>query len=250
MHPVQALLIRHSITALFCSTYMWWSKTPDFPFGKKEIRWLLWLRGASGFWGIFGVWYSMMYISLADATVITFLAPGVAGIICWFALREPFTRIEQLATLVAFLGVVLIARPASLFSHSGDDDDHSSTTDPPESAGMPGADHEATPEERLIAVGVALLGVFWRSGCIYNSSNYRKTSPSSNLGQLFRHHFHLYCTLYAHLCAHTQYPTTSPTMGYPNNIQAMDTPSPTGCIGLHHAIPSYIRSWSRQIEPC
>ncbi|RKL35522.1 hypothetical protein BFJ72_g8752 [Fusarium proliferatum] len=161
MHPVQALLMRHSITALFCSAYMWWNKTPDFPFGKKEIRWLLWLRGASGFWGIFGVWYSMMYISLADATVITFLAPGVAGFICWFALREPFTRIEQLATLVALLGVVLIARPASLFSGSDDD---KSTPEPPEVSGIPGIDHEATPEERLIAVGIALLGVLGAAG--------------------------------------------------------------------------------------
>jgi drug/metabolite transporter (DMT)-like permease len=162
MHPVQALLMRHSITALCCSTYMWWNKTPDFPFGKKEIRWLLWLRGASGFWGIYGVWYSMMYIPLADATVITFLAPGVAGFICWFALREPFTRIEQLATLVALLGVVLIARPTTLFSHSDSDD--TSTTEPPETGGIPGADHEATPEERLIAVGVALLGVLGAAG--------------------------------------------------------------------------------------
>ncbi|KAF5658364.1 integral membrane protein [Fusarium heterosporum] len=164
MHPVQALLIRHSVTALFCSLYMWWNKTPDFPFGKKEIRWLLWLRGASGFWGIFGVWYAMMYISLADATVITFLAPGVAGIICWFVLREPFTRIEQLATLVAFMGVVLIARPTSLFSQSDDGDDHSSKAEPSESGGIPGADHEATPEERLIAVGVALFGVLGAAG--------------------------------------------------------------------------------------
>ncbi|KAM0358234.1 hypothetical protein HYE67_003427 [Fusarium culmorum] len=162
MHPVQALLMRHSITVLCCSAYMWWNKTPDFPFGKKEIRWLLWLRGASGFWGIYGVWYSMMYIPLADATVITFLAPGVAGIICWFALREPFTRIEQLATFVALLGVVLIARPTTLFSNSDNDD--SSTTEPPESGGIPGADHEATPEERLIAVAVALLGVLGAAG--------------------------------------------------------------------------------------
>ncbi|KAJ4254868.1 hypothetical protein NW762_009666 [Fusarium torreyae] len=163
MHPVQALLMRHSITAVLCTAYMWWSKTPDFPFGKKEIRWLLWLRGGCGFWGIFGMWYSMMYISLADATVITFLAPGVAGFICYFALREPFTRIEQLATLVALLGVVLIARPTSLFSHSGEDDD-AATTEPPESGGLPGADHEATPEERLIAVGFALLGVLGAAG--------------------------------------------------------------------------------------
>ncbi|KAM5351935.1 hypothetical protein ACJ41O_004658 [Fusarium nematophilum] len=162
MHPVQVLLMRQFMTACCCSAYMWWTKTPDFPFGKKEIRWLLWLRGLSGYWGIYGVWYSMMYLPLADATVITFLAPGVAGFICWFALREPFTRIEQLATLVALLGVVLIAQPASLFSKSDDQQDPS-TAEPPE-AGLPGAGHEATPEERLVAVGVALLGVLGAAG--------------------------------------------------------------------------------------
>ncbi|KAM0427022.1 hypothetical protein ACHAPT_007920 [Fusarium lateritium] len=162
MHPVQVLLMRQFMTVCCCSAYMWWTKTPDFPFGKKEVRWLLWLRGLSGYWGIYGMWYSMMYLPLADATVITFLAPGVAGFICWFTLREPFTRIEQLATLVALLGVVLIARPTSLFSHSGEQDD-SSTAEPPE-GGIPGADHEATPEERLVAVGVALLGVLGAAG--------------------------------------------------------------------------------------
>ncbi|KAF5006112.1 hypothetical protein FDECE_7484 [Fusarium decemcellulare] len=162
MHPVQVLLMRQLMTACCCSAYMWWAKTPDFPFGKKEIRWLLWLRGFSGYFGIFGMWYSMMYLPLADATVITFLAPGVAAFVCWFALRELFTRIEQLATLVALFGVVLIARPTSLFSHSSDQDDPS-TTEPPE-GGIPGADHEATPEERLVAVGIALLGVLGAAG--------------------------------------------------------------------------------------
>ncbi|KAL3960161.1 hypothetical protein ACCO45_005278 [Purpureocillium lilacinum] len=161
MHPVQVLLLRQSLTSICCLTYMWWMQVPDFPIGKREIRWLLVARGFTGFFGIFGMWYSMMYLPLADATVITFLAPGVAGFVCWFLLREPFTRIEQLATVVALLGVVLIAQPAALFSggtsSSTGGDDHS-TTEPPEQ-GLPGADHQTTAQERLVAVGVALLGL-------------------------------------------------------------------------------------------
>ncbi|KAF7543186.1 hypothetical protein G7Z17_g10939 [Cylindrodendrum hubeiense] len=161
MHPVQVLLLRQFITSLCCTIYMWRMKTPGFPFGAKNIQFLLVFRGVSGFFGIFGVWYSMMYIPLADATVITFLAPGVAGLICYFVLKEPFTRLEQLATLVALLGVVLIAKPVSFFSRSTDEDPDAS--DPPNS-GIPGGDHVATAEERLIAVGIALLGVLGAAG--------------------------------------------------------------------------------------
>ncbi|KAH6982999.1 hypothetical protein BKA56DRAFT_582795 [Ilyonectria sp. MPI-CAGE-AT-0026] len=159
MHPVQVLLLRQLITSICCSIYMWWMKTPGFPFGPRSIQHLLVFRGVSGFFGIFGVWYSMMYIPLADATVITFLAPGVAGLICYFVLKEPFTRLEQLATLVALMGVVLIAKPVSFFSRSTDEE----ASEPPDS-GIPGGDHVATAEERLIAVGVALFGVLGAAG--------------------------------------------------------------------------------------
>lgn len=165
MHPFQVLFIRQSLTAIACFSYMWWMSIPDFPLGKREVRWLLLARGCSGFFGIYGMWYSMMYLPLADATVITFLAPGVAGIICYFLLREPFTRAEQLATFVALLGVVLIAQPASLFSSSTAP--RTSSTDRHTKHGsraLPGLDHEATAEERLVAVGVALLGVLGAAG--------------------------------------------------------------------------------------
>jgi len=103
----------------------------------------------------------MMYLPLADATVITFLAPGIAGFLCYFLLKEPFSRMEQMATFVALCGVVLIAQPHSLFSITPEDEPSSS--EPPEK-GLPGLDHESTPEERLMAVGVALLGVLGASG--------------------------------------------------------------------------------------
>ncbi|KAI5466947.1 hypothetical protein BGZ63DRAFT_369983 [Mariannaea sp. PMI_226] len=150
MHPVQILLIRQVMTSVCCTGYMWWMATPEFPLGRKKIRPLLLLRGFSGFFGIFGMWYSMMYLPLADATVITFLAPGVAGLVCYFALKEPFTRLEQLATLISLGGVVLIAKPVSFFSQSTGEEDT--------------ANDSATAEERLIAVGVALLGVLGAAG--------------------------------------------------------------------------------------
>jgi drug/metabolite transporter (DMT)-like permease len=161
MHPFQVLLIRQTLTATCCLLYMWYSRTPDFPCGPRGLRKLLALRGVSGFFGIYGMWYSMMYLPLADATVITFLAPSLAGLICYFVLREPFTRTEMAATLVALTGVVLIAQPAAFFA-----------TDPPsatapagsEAGTMPGLEHESTPEERLLAIAVALLGVLGAAG--------------------------------------------------------------------------------------
>lgn len=167
MHPFQVLLARQSLTMICCVAYMWWYKTPGFPFGPKEVRWLLVLRGFSGFFGISGMWISMIHLPLAEATVITFLAPSVAGIACYLAFREPFTRVEQMGSLVAFLGVVLIAHPAALFTNAGP-----STVAPPEIPGNmtdtssddPAIGHEATPQQRLQAIGFGLIGVLGAAG--------------------------------------------------------------------------------------
>lgn len=160
MHPMQILLVRQGLTAVCCVLYMWWRGVPDFPLGRGNTRWLLLARGITGFLGIFCMWHSMLHLPLADATVITFLAPGVAGLLCCFLLHEPFTRLEQLATALALLGVVLIAKPAALFSRSA--------------AAAPGAlsgenladevHNGATARERLIGVCMALLGVVGSAG--------------------------------------------------------------------------------------
>ena len=56
MHPLQILFARMSLTMLFCCTWMWWKKVPDFLLGAKGIRWLLMGRGFSGFFGIYGMY--------------------------------------------------------------------------------------------------------------------------------------------------------------------------------------------------
>ena len=106
-----------------------------------------------------------MYLPLSDATVITFLAPIVACWACSFLLHEPFTRKEQVAGIISFLGVVIIARPTSLLPHhsdappvvSGAGDgilSHNATV----SSGLQEPNH-VTSAQRLNAVGVALIGV-------------------------------------------------------------------------------------------
>jgi hypothetical protein len=54
MHPIQVLFIRQFMTSACCVSYMWWKSTPNFPFGIREIRGLLFIRGISGFMGIYG----------------------------------------------------------------------------------------------------------------------------------------------------------------------------------------------------
>ncbi|XXG97530.1 slightly ste11-like protein [Hypoxylon texense] len=170
LHPMQLLFARMTITLLGSTCYLWWKKVPHGMLGRKEIRWLLVTRGLCGFFGIYGMWYSVKYIPLAEATVITFLAPNIAGYICHVLIHEPFTRKEQIASFIALGGVILITRPVSLFSGTP-----SSTTGSieaevianvtaVETSQYPGSNHVTTSAERLGAIGMALLGVLGGAG--------------------------------------------------------------------------------------
>ncbi|KAI3320632.1 hypothetical protein HD806DRAFT_524650 [Xylariaceae sp. AK1471] len=172
LHPMQLLFCRMVLTVLACTLYIIKRRIPHGVLGSPEVRWLLVARGIAGFFGIYGMWYSMKYLPLAEATVITFLAPNLAGYWCHLFLRDPYTRTEQFASLLALGGVVLITKPSSLFSGSiqeegvvetalaalanatmiatrGSDATESAIVDP----------HMPTRAERLGAIGVALLGV-------------------------------------------------------------------------------------------
>ena len=174
LHPFQILFARMGITFVLATAYMWYKQTPDFPFGKREIRWLLVARGLCGFCGVFGMYYSLLYLPLADATVITFLAPSLACWACSILIKEPFTRLEKIGGFVSLLGVVLIARPTSLFAgmtRGGDGQDAVGTTDTALASnttisdGSDASNYEnVTSEQRLSAVGIAMIGVLGSAG--------------------------------------------------------------------------------------
>lgn len=55
-HVLHILFVQMSITWVLCLGWMWWSRVPDMPFGKKGIRWLLVFRGCMGFLGSCGLY--------------------------------------------------------------------------------------------------------------------------------------------------------------------------------------------------
>ncbi|KAL8689770.1 MAG: hypothetical protein Q9224_004566 [Gallowayella concinna] len=113
---------------------------------------------------------TFQYLPLAEATVITFLAPIVACWACSILIHEPFTRAEQIAGLVSLVGVILIARPTSFFSLNAGErretpiasavgDPVATTRSIVSSTSQLAEADGVTSMQRLFAIGVALIGV-------------------------------------------------------------------------------------------
>ncbi|RAL09321.1 DMT family transporter [Aspergillus homomorphus CBS 101889] len=157
-HPFQILFARMSITVIVSYLYMWYTKVPH-PFGTKPILWLLFLRASGGFFGVYGLYYSVQYLPLSEATVVTFLVPILTGYACsLFIPRETFTRKQLLAGVVSLAGVILIARPFA-FLRVGEE------TDDGEAGDKPGATDSY---HHVLAIAVALLGVLGAT-CAYTT---------------------------------------------------------------------------------
>lgn len=97
---------------------------------------------------------SVGYLPLAENTVLRFLVPIVTAVACALFLGQTFTRKDLIAGLVALLGVVIIAHPESIFGRAPDDGIKSNKAKIVD---------DVTPTQRLIAIAVSLLGVFFAS---------------------------------------------------------------------------------------
>lgn len=128
------------------------------------MRWLLALRAFGGFFGVFGIYYAMLYMPLSEATVLTFLSPIVACYACSFLMpNEPFTRKQQLAGLVSLLGVVMIAQPFGQGSTSSD-----TNPDDGNVSGDVSEPQHVDTYHHILAVLVSLLGVLG-AACAYTT---------------------------------------------------------------------------------
>lgn len=221
MHPFQILFARQGLTALFCTAWMWWKKVDGFPLGNKGVRGLLVARAFTGFFGIFGMYYSLQYLPVADAVVITFLAPSVASYGCYLVFKEPFPRSAQYASLISLLGVVLIARP---FAPS-----HPTSSSSPYTTNSTIAGIDVTPEssyptptsaQRLSAVAVAMLGVLGSAGA-FTSIRYIGSRAHPLLSV---NYFSTFCLVISTL--------------------ALSLSKPLGISDLGFVLPNGIRQWS------
>jgi drug/metabolite transporter (DMT)-like permease len=95
---------------------------------------------------------SVHYLPLAEATVFRFLVPIVTAWACSIFLGQVFSRKDLAAGLVALIGVTIIAHPAAIFGHEIDSTNTGNKID------------KVTPTQRLIAIGVSVVGVLGASG--------------------------------------------------------------------------------------
>lgn len=147
-----------SITVIASYLYMWYAKVPN-PFGTRPVLGLLIMRAVCGFFGVYGLYYSVQYMALSEATVLTFLAPILSCYASSFLIPgETFTRKQQFAGLVSLLGVVLIARPFSSSGAPGQE-----PLPPPDQVGDMGEPNSADTYHHFLAIGAALMGVLGAS---------------------------------------------------------------------------------------
>ncbi|KAG6819206.1 hypothetical protein H0H93_014346 [Arthromyces matolae] len=158
---LELIFVRMFVTYVFSLIYMLATGVPDPVLGPKGIRLLLAFRGFSGFFGLFGIYYSLQFLSLSDATVLTFLAPLCTGIAGAIFLKEKYTKAQAAASLCSLVGVILIARPTFLFKQPTRSD---FTINDYDFSFAHEDTNKVTPEQRLIAVCVAMLGVFGATG--------------------------------------------------------------------------------------
>ena len=75
--------------------------------GLQLLRSLFLLCATLGFWG------GLRYLPLAEASSITFLAPIIVVALSWPVLGERATRARRVASIVGFIGILVLLRPGS-----------------------------------------------------------------------------------------------------------------------------------------
>jgi len=66
-----------SITVLLAMLYMWYTRTPHFPFGPREVRLLLIARGMGGFFGVFGLYCWCLLPSYLLSLLVLFIPSAI-----------------------------------------------------------------------------------------------------------------------------------------------------------------------------
>ncbi len=82
----------------------------------KESWPFLLLRSSAGAIGIFGNFYAIDHLILADASILNKMSPFYTIIFCFFLLKEKIRIVPLFAIITAFLGAILVAKPSFDFS--------------------------------------------------------------------------------------------------------------------------------------
>ncbi|XP_051523173.1 solute carrier family 35 member G1-like isoform X2 [Myxocyprinus asiaticus] len=113
IHAIEISAIRCFFQMLFVMPAMIYYKTGFL--GPRGMRIFLFLRGFLGSNAMILLYYAILQMSLADATVIMFSNPVFTALLAWIFLKEKCTIWDVIFTIFTLTGVILIARPPFLF---------------------------------------------------------------------------------------------------------------------------------------
>lgn len=82
----------------------------------KESWPFLFLRSVAGSIGIFGNFYAIDHLILADASILNKMAPFYTVLFCFLLLKEKIKIVPLFAIITAFCGAMLVAKPSFDFS--------------------------------------------------------------------------------------------------------------------------------------
>ncbi len=111
----EVVLVRSAV--LLIITYGALRRRRIDPWGND--RKLLLLRGLLGFLGVNCLYYALIHLPLAEATVIVFTNPVFTALIAAWILAEWIGTREVGLILLSLAGVTLVAQPAALFGGIG-----------------------------------------------------------------------------------------------------------------------------------
>jgi RarD protein len=107
---VQKTLFRNLISAIISLGFVLYYK--ERLFGKRENQKFLLLRSALGTLGILFFFYAIDNLVLSDADMLNKLSPFLTIIFSALFLKEKARRFQIIAIIIAFLGTLLIIKPA------------------------------------------------------------------------------------------------------------------------------------------
>jgi drug/metabolite transporter (DMT)-like permease len=180
VHALQIIVIRMGITFVCCEVYMTAMGVPDPITGPKGVRMMLFIRSITGFFGLSGMYWSLQYLSVADATILVFLTPLTTAVAGAVFLKEGYSVKQAVAGVFSLLGVVLIGRPAFLFGSLN---------------ATPQALPDAASAQRLAGVGACMVSVLGNTGAYTSIRAIGKRAHPMHVMTFFS----LWCTIISSL---------------------------------------------------
>lgn len=108
--PATAMVTTRYLVSSIGLAFLLWKHEGFGAFRMPKAR-LQWVRGIAISFSAIGMFMAVWIMPLAEATTIAFTQPMITAILAMILLREPARPATWVATLIAFVGVVIVLRP-------------------------------------------------------------------------------------------------------------------------------------------